>query len=127
AFEWGRRAAHEGAGQLLERHSPVAAAGKVLALPSTLDQIIGQHEAWLTDYQSAAYARRYRDKVMIIKEKESSLGRSAHGKTEAERLPLTMAVAQNLAKLMAYKDEYEVARLYSDPAFLDGLRTTFEG
>ncbi|MCW3743767.1 hypothetical protein K6Y81_51825, partial [Burkholderia cenocepacia] len=42
-------------------------------------------------------------------------------------LPLTEAVARNLAKLMAYKDEYEVARLYTDPVFLDKLRNQFEG
>jgi indolepyruvate ferredoxin oxidoreductase len=43
------------------------------------------------------------------------------------QLPLTEAVAKNLHKLMAYKDEYEVARLYSDPAFIEKLNATFEG
>ena len=126
AFEWGRRAAHEGAEQLLERHLPAAAPGKVLSLPPTLDQLIEQNEAWLTEYHSPAYARRYRDRVLMMKDKESSLSPLANSRA-SDRLALTMTVAQNLAKLMAYKDEYEVARLYSDPSFMDGLRSTFEG
>ncbi|NYT25492.1 indolepyruvate ferredoxin oxidoreductase family protein [Alcaligenaceae bacterium] len=112
AFEWGRQAAHEGAGTLLQRHAPVQA-GKTLSMPETLDQIVERNEAWLTAYQNAAYARRYRQAVDAIREKGSR--------------PLTEAVAHNLAKLMAYKDEYEVARLYTDPVFLERLREAFEG
>src|SRR5690606_4747410 len=86
AFEWGRRAAHEGAGTLLERHSPSAAAGKVLAMPPTLDQVIEQNEKWLAGYQNLAYARRYREKVMAIKQKESSLPPTANARVSSDRL-----------------------------------------
>jgi indolepyruvate ferredoxin oxidoreductase len=80
--------------------------------------VIATREALLTAYQSEAYARSYRTVVERLREKEKALN---------AKLPLTRAVAVNLAKLMAYKDEYEVARLYADPAYLDKLREQFEG
>ncbi len=139
AFGWGRRAAHEGAAALLPQPAPVSSeirpnighveAANVLALPETLDQCIERNEQWLTAYQSAAYARRYRKAVDAIRFTETGLtpnGRPTGG-ADGEALPLTSAVANNLAKLMAYKDEYEVARLYADPAFLERLRASFEG
>jgi indolepyruvate ferredoxin oxidoreductase len=89
-------------------------------MPQTLDGLIRQREAMLTGYQNAAYAARYRSAVERIRTAEQQLGAGS-------RLPLTEAVARNLAKLMAYKDEYEVARLYTDPVFLDKLRAQFEG
>ncbi len=119
AFECGRRAAHEGADALMPEPA------RILAMPETLDQIVERNMQWLTSYQNAAYAHRYRDAVEAIKRKETDiLSASLNG---AERLKLTTAVAHNLAKLMAYKDEYEVARLYTDPVFLERLRETFEG
>jgi indolepyruvate ferredoxin oxidoreductase len=73
----------------------------------------------LTDYQNAALARRYRDLVAAVEV------------AEAERTPgrrgLAEAVARNYYKLLAYKDEYEVARLFSDPAFRQSLASQFEG
>ena len=122
AFEWGRRAAHEG----IPVSETESADARILNLPETLDQTIARHEQWLRDYQSVAYARRYRQAVENIRRKESSL-QDAAKQPSAGALPLTVAVAQNLAKLMAYKDEYEVARLYADPAFLERLRAAFEG
>jgi indolepyruvate ferredoxin oxidoreductase len=73
----------------------------------------------LTDYQNAVYAQRYRDAVATIAAAESTRARGCTGLAEA--------VARNLFKLMAYKDEYEVARLYTDGAFLAKLREQFEG
>ena len=132
AFEWGRRAAQEG----VELAVPAEPA-RVLAMPETLDQIIERNVQWLTAYQNRAYAERYRHAVSALRKKEAeTLARAggAHGGESSGnaprdflRLPLTEAVAHNLAKLMAYKDEYEVARLYTDPAFLEQLRETFEG
>ncbi|MGT2453479.1 DUF6537 domain-containing protein [Cupriavidus basilensis] len=89
-------------------------------MPETLDSVIRQREALLTAYQNPAYAARYRAVVDGVRAAEKRVGANA-------RLPLSEAVARNLAKLMAYKDEYEVARLYADPAFLDKLRAQFEG
>lgn len=125
AFEWGRRAAHEG----VEAVAPPAA--KVVAMPETLDQIIERNVQWLTAYQNAAYAQRYRHAIAAVRRKEAEvladMSQAAQETPQGMRLKLTEAAAQNLAKLMAYKDEYEVARLYADPVFLDRLRETFEG
>jgi len=121
AFDWGRFVAEHGADEAAR------AAGRrdaqqaiVLRLPEALDTLIANHAQWLTDYQNAEYAARYLATVERIRAKEAALG---IGKS----LPLTRAVAHNLAKLMAYKDEYEVARLYAAPAFMDKLRAQFEG
>src|SRR5690606_7879268 len=144
AFDWGRRAAHDGAAALLAQRSgdPAGADGAVasskpttniLPLPETLDQCIARNEAWLTAYQSAAYARRYRAAVDAVRAREESLlnASATAGRPgrvgAAEDLPLTLAVAHNLAKLMAYKDEYEVARLQADPSFRADPRDPCEG
>jgi len=119
AFEWGRYLAHHGEAAV-RALLPAAPRAQVVAMPQTLDALIGKREAMLTDYQNAAYAARYRDAVERVRAAEQKLG-------AGRKLPLTEAVARNLAKLMAYKDEYEVARLHSDPAFLDKLRAQFEG
>jgi indolepyruvate ferredoxin oxidoreductase len=79
--------------------------------------MIGRRVAFLADYQNAAYGERYRRLV------EST--RAAEGKLGGTRL--TEAVARYFFKLMAYKDEYEVARLYADPAFQDKISAQFEG
>ena len=83
----------------------------------TLDEMIDRRIAFLTDYQDRAYADRYRRVVDRVKAREEALG------TEG----LTAAVARSLFKLMAYKDEYEVARLHSDPAFAEKLNKQFSG
>jgi indolepyruvate ferredoxin oxidoreductase len=118
AFEWGRYLAHHGAGVLDTLLS--SAKAKPALLPETLDGLIRQRVDLLTAYQDSAYARRYEEAVERVRQAEQRV--AAGGK-----LALTEAVAKNLAKLMAYKDEYEVARLYSDPAYLDKLRAQFEG
>jgi indolepyruvate ferredoxin oxidoreductase len=113
AFAWGRRAAAD----LL---SVLVAAGLVApaALPRTLEQILRHRSAHLTAYRNARYARRYRKLVDRVAEAE---GRMFSGATA-----LAEAVARNYAKLLAYKDEYEVARLYSAPAFRASLEAQFE-
>jgi indolepyruvate ferredoxin oxidoreductase len=82
--------------------------------------VIRHRTELLTGYQDAAYAEKYRTAVDKLRKAESAL-------RDAGPLPLTEAVARDLAKLMAYKDEYEVARFYSDPAFLQKLREQFDG
>lgn len=130
AFEWGRAAAHRGAAALaaergptdrsLADHGHADTGARVVALPETLDALIERNRLMLTAYQNAAYAARYIEAVAQVRRRETGLAGQAS-------LPLTRAVAINLAKLMAYKDEYEVARLYADPAFMDKLRAQFEG
>jgi indolepyruvate ferredoxin oxidoreductase len=114
AFLWGRRAAHDRAA--VERYASPASA---VELPRTqsLDDIIGQRVAYLTDYQDAAYADRYRALVGKVRAAEAPLGSTR----------LTETVAKNYFKLRAVKDEYEVARLHADPAFHAKVAATFEG
>ena len=82
----------------------------------TVDQLIARRADFLTAYQSAAYAARYRAIVAKVRDAESPLNSEA----------LTEAVARALFKLMAYKDEYEVARLHMQSGFLDELKREFE-
>ena len=83
-----------------------------------LDAVLADRGQRLTDYQDGAYAERYRQWVERVRVRDPL----AQGEAS-----LSLAVARSLYKLMAYKDEYEVARLYSDPAFLAGLEARFEG
>lgn len=117
AFELGRRAAHDPAAlssALAEAKAPTQAR----QISQSLDEIIARRVDFLTGYQNAAYATRYRDLVEKVRAKEASLVPSQSALAEA--------VARYLFKLMAYKDEYEVARLYSDGAFRRQLAATFE-
>jgi indolepyruvate ferredoxin oxidoreductase len=110
AFEAGRIAAHD----------PVAGAAEPLGpTPETqvLDELIAHRAADLTAYQNLAYARRYEARVAAVRAAEGRFGGEA----------LTRAVAVNLYKLMAYKDEYEVARLYADGRFAQELGRAFTG
>jgi indolepyruvate ferredoxin oxidoreductase len=117
AFLWGRRAAHD-----LARVERVATPPEVIPitqhLSRTLDEIIARRVEFLAEYQDTAYAARYRALVDRVRAAESALGLGTK---------LTEAVARYYFKLMAYKDEYEVARLYSRPEFLQRIRTTFDG
>jgi indolepyruvate ferredoxin oxidoreductase len=117
AFRWGRRAAIDLAG--VEKLIPSAAAEDAnRRLSQTLDEIVARRVAFLTAYQDAAYARRYSDRVAEVCAAEES--------RTPGRAGLAEAVARNLFKLMAYKDEYEVARLYADGAFARQVETAFE-
>ncbi len=120
AFEWGRAVAHHGVAAVSRGLPRLRAKAEVVSMPESLAQSIQRNIDHLTAYQSAAYARRYQQAVERIQQKEATL---PSGKSQR----LAKAVANNLAKLMAYKDEYEVARLYTDPAFLEKLRNEFEG
>jgi indolepyruvate ferredoxin oxidoreductase len=84
----------------------------------SLTEIIEHRSQHLTAYQNRRLAARYRDRVAQIRGVESSVGKGDE---------LTRAVAINYAKLLAYKDEYEVARLFANPSFKAGLDEIFEG
>ncbi len=83
----------------------------------TLDEIVTRREAFLTDYQNAAYAARYRRLVDRVRAAEAPFGSDA----------VSRAVARSLFKLMAYKDEYEVARLHTQTGFSARIAEEFEG
>jgi indolepyruvate ferredoxin oxidoreductase len=93
--------------------------GEALRLSQSFDEMVDRRVKFLTAYQNAAYAERYRSLVAKVKGAESTLAPGKRGWAEA--------VARNLFKLMAYKDEYEVARLYSDGAFRKQVADTFDG
>lgn len=90
-----------------------------VAAPMTLAQIVEDRAAKLVQYQGASHAARYRELVERVSRAESAIG-DAHD-------ALAMAVARYYYKLLAYKDEYEVARLQTDPAFRQRLAEEFEG
>jgi indolepyruvate ferredoxin oxidoreductase len=114
AFEWGRLAAHDPAA-LAQLVTPA----QVIELRQreTLESVIARRVEFLTSYQNAAYANTYRDFVEKVRAAEVPLGRST----------LAEAVARNLFKLMAYKDEYEVARLHAESGFREKVAAMFEG
>ncbi|HVZ46009.1 MAG TPA: indolepyruvate ferredoxin oxidoreductase family protein [Ramlibacter sp.] len=88
--------------------------------PETVAQLIARETARMKAYQNASYAQRYSDAVAKVNAYERALLADVS-------LPLTRVFAQSLAKLMAYKDEYEVARLYTDGEFRRTLAHQFEG
>ncbi|MAY67732.1 MAG: hypothetical protein CMM77_11455 [Rhodospirillaceae bacterium] len=117
AFTWGRRAAFDPAA--IEKLAGTPDAPEDTAFD--LDAFIQRRVADLTAYQNAAYAARYTALVEKVRKAETALGTGA----PKEGGDLTEAVARSFFKLMAYKDEYEVARLYSAPEFRRALRQTF--
>jgi indolepyruvate ferredoxin oxidoreductase len=114
ALLWGRRAAHAP-----EAVRKFARPAQVLPLtrPQTLDDLVARRSDFLAAYQDAAYAARYRGLVEQVRAAEAKLGSTR----------LAEAVAHNWFKLLAVKDEYEVARLYADPAFMAQVDAAFEG
>ncbi len=128
AFEWGRRAAHEPhAVKALVRTGQVI---ELVKRSSNVDDMIAKRVEFLTDYQNAGYAAQYKSFVDRVRATEADLV-FAHTASRPEAAKpstrLTEAVARYLFKLMAYKDEYEVARLHSDPKFLERVSSQFEG
>ena len=119
AFEMGRLAAHDPSA-LVESRRAQETASVVVDMPVTLERLVAERAQLLRSYGGEAYAQRYRAAVARLRAVEAAL-------PGQHRQPLTEAVARNLAKLMAYKDEYEVARLHSAPEFLAALRAQFEG
>ncbi len=118
AFQLGRLAASDPARLLgmMKGHDDTVAPKTLDEM--SLDEIIAHRTALLTDYQNAALAERYRKLVKQMR--DAALDRGF-----GDELP--RAVAVNYAKLLAYKDEYEVARLYTDGRFEKQLRDQFDG
>ena len=114
-FALGRLAAHDRAAVAR------AAEPQIAELPQPQDPAakLERRVKFLTEYQDAAYAARYRATVEQIQAAESERAPGMSG--------LADAVIDNLFKVMAYKDEYEVARLYADPAFMAKLKRQFDG
>ena len=114
AFEWGRHAAHDLASvQALFKAAQVI---EFVKKPS-LDEMVAKRVDFLTGYQDSNYAATYKAFVDKVRAAEAPLSSTR----------LTEAVARYLFKLMAYKDEYEVARLHTDTAFTDKIAAMFEG
>ncbi len=88
-------------------------------LSSSVEELVERRAAFLRDYQDEAYARRYEEHVATV--------RAAEARGMPSSTALTEAVARNLFKLMAYKDEYEVARLYTSGEFETKLKAQFVG
>ena len=119
AFEWGRRAVVEPAVvEALVKPAPEATSD-ARTLSQSFDEVVARRVAFLTAYQNAAYAARYR---RLVEKTQAAETARAPGKTG-----LADAVARYLFKLMAYKDEYEVARLYSDSAFVKQVNSELGG
>ena len=118
AFRWGRRAAHDRAAV----ETLVVPAANVVTFTrpaATLDDIVAIRMKHLTGYQNAALAQRYKALVDKVRAVEAERG--------AGNTRLAEAVAHNYAKLLAYKDEYEVARLFAETAFSAEVDQQFEG
>jgi indolepyruvate ferredoxin oxidoreductase len=115
AFRWGRVAAAypERIAELLVPVKSERPLGDM-----SLDEIVSHRAQHLTEYQDAALAEKYRAAVSRLRAIEDRLGKD---------LAFTRAVAINYAKVLAYKDEYEVARLLTDPEFEKEIAETFEG
>jgi indolepyruvate ferredoxin oxidoreductase len=118
ALAWGRLLAHDPAA--VERVAKPLLRGEAgAALPTTLDEIVAHRSELLTAYQNPRLAERYRALVARVAERERALDPGCDA--------LARAVARSYAKRLAYKDEYEVARLYSDGAFREQVAREFEG
>ncbi len=113
AFEWGRRAGHDP--MSIET---LVGLDETADEPPSLDALVERRVAHLTDYRDAAYAARYRGLVERVRTAEKSAGLG-----EA----LSAAVARAYHKLLAAKDEWEVARLFAAPEFQESLAREFEG
>lgn len=115
AFRWGRAASYD-----LTAVTKIAIPGVPISIhrSKSLDDIIEIRRQYLEDYQSLNYALTYLEFVEVTRARERELGLG---------LRFTEAVAKNLFKLMTYKDEYEIGRLYASPRFKESLARTFEG
>jgi len=117
SFAWGRQAAVDEA-----RVRKVAVPAEVVSIDRhfsrNLEELVERRVKFLTEYQNEAYARRYVSLVEKVKNKEKQCTTAS---------ALAEAVARYYAKLLAYKDEYEVARLHADAAFKQKIDGMFEG
>jgi indolepyruvate ferredoxin oxidoreductase len=116
-FRWGRRLAHDGAAV-----EALLRSAEVVELPAAplqeLAEIVRDRSAYLADYQDEAYAGRYRALVERVSRREREIGGDGR---------LAVAVARYYFKLLAHKDEFEVARLHAAPEFRAELARAFEG
>lgn len=114
AFEWGRHAAHQ-PDALAKSTQPT----QVIQFkrPDSLQTLIADRTARLTSYQNEAYALKYQAIVARVQAAEAPMGKTL----------LSDTVAKQLYRLMAYKDEYEVARLHTQTGFLERIQNNFEG
>ncbi len=117
ALQWGRQAAIDL--EPIERHLLPQQTDMRIKPAASLEQMIATRRARLVAYQNESYARRYEALTARVRQAEQAI--SAGGET------LSRAVAEYAYKLMAYKDEYEVARLYTSGEFEKRLRAQFEG
>ena len=118
ALAWGRLAAHDPAA-VEAAAAPRQARSRSRELSNSLDEVIERRLKQLTAFQDADYARRYKDLIVRVQKAETQRVKG--------RSDLTEAVARYFFKLLAYKDEYEVARLFSDGDFDSQLRAQFNG
>ena len=116
AFNWGRALACE-EGLLVSLQAPTSTEAETLSYTS----LVSQRCELLTNYQNAAWAARYEQSMQRL---EQAVEARVDDQAKAQ---LLQVAATQLAKLMSYKDEYEVARLYASPEFRKGLEETFEG
>jgi indolepyruvate ferredoxin oxidoreductase len=114
AFEWGRHAAHQ-MPALMAQLQPA----QVIQFKKrdSLEDLITDRMARLTDYQDATYAQLYQSIMARVQATEAPLGKTL----------LSDTVARQLFRLMAYKDEYEVARLHTQTGFMERIQNSFEG
>ncbi len=117
AFAWGRKMAVDPEG-VMEEVSRLSGPKFITPPTEDLDKMIARREVFLTEYQNAAYSKHYRDLLNKVISKDEQFG---------EDKALTEAIAKSLFKLMAYKDEYEVARLYADTSFTKRVEQMMEG
>ena len=118
AFLWGRRTAHDGK-RVSELTSSIVAGFGLKDPPEGLDELIQHRADVLRDYQNKSYVQRYLHLVERVRTLEID---RVPGSTE-----FTEAVASYYFKLLAYKDEYEVARLYTNGDFMHKIKGRFEG
>ncbi len=116
ALAWGRYAVFD-PGKVEQLAGGLGEPGQDLS--SSLDEIVSRRMTFLSQYQDKAYARRYQRLVDRV--------RAVEGGIRPDSTELTEAVARNFFKLLAYKDEYEVARLYTQAGFLEQLRSEYQG
>jgi indolepyruvate ferredoxin oxidoreductase len=118
AFRWGRRLAHDpGAVERAARDAAPDLQSEPVA--GTLDEIVAIRTEELTRYQNKAYADRYRALVDRVAEAERAKAPGFGGLAET--------VARNYFRLLAYKGEYEVARLFTDGRFAKQIARQFDG
>lgn len=128
AFAWGRHLAVHGPDSvdidpgfaMMTSEEDEGSRSKPIKMVESLDALVARLSKLLVEYQNEQYAERFKNIVASVREVEHSVAGS-----HARRL--TQTVARNLHKLMAYKDEYEVARLYLREEFYERLRRQFEG